>query len=112
MPIGRASGGSTRQLQSTLKGVQSEPSPGVRYIVSDLSFDPEQQSWPANDGRDFRGLLPLQATSNHGGALQYDPEVVGILVSGGLDSAILLKHLLNRRRWVKPFYIRSGMCWQ
>mgnify|MGYP001222899827 CR=1 FL=1 len=39
-------------------------------------------------------------------------EMVGILVSGGLDSSILLKHLLEVGRTVKPFYIRSGLCWQ
>lgn len=40
------------------------------------------------------------------------PNVTGILVSGGLDSSILLKLLLNLGRRVKPFYIQSGMCWQ
>nr|QRW40700.1 ExsB family transcriptional regulator [bacterium] len=39
-------------------------------------------------------------------------QVVGLLASGGLDSCILLKHLLDAGRTVKPFYIRSGLCWQ
>lgn len=38
--------------------------------------------------------------------------VVGLLVSGGLDSSILLTHLLDLGRRVKPFYIRSELCWQ
>jgi 7-cyano-7-deazaguanine synthase len=33
-------------------------------------------------------------------------------VSGGLDSCILLKHLLDVGNGVKPFYIRSGLCWE
>lgn len=37
---------------------------------------------------------------------------VGILVSGGLDSCILLARLLELGRRVKPFYIRSGLCWE
>jgi 7-cyano-7-deazaguanine synthase len=37
---------------------------------------------------------------------------VGVLVSGGLDSAILVGHLLSAGRRVTPFYVRSGLCWQ
>lgn len=37
---------------------------------------------------------------------------VGVLVSGGLDSAILVGHLLSAGRRVIPFYVRSGLCWQ
>lgn len=33
-------------------------------------------------------------------------------MSGGLDSCILLTHLLVAGRKVKPFYVRSGLCWQ
>lgn len=43
---------------------------------------------------------------------QHEREVVGLLVSGGLDSCILLKHLLDVGKGVKPFYIRSGLCWE
>lgn len=41
-----------------------------------------------------------------------DVNVIGLLVSGGLDSSILLRHLLDLGWRVKPFYIRSGLCWQ
>ena len=44
--------------------------------------------------------------------LKQGAEVVGLLVSGGLDSSILLKYLLDLGWRVKPFYIRSGLCWQ
>lgn len=44
--------------------------------------------------------------------MKQEPEVVGLLVSGGLDSSILLKHLLDVGQRVRPFYIRSGLCWQ
>jgi 7-cyano-7-deazaguanine synthase len=44
--------------------------------------------------------------------LKYGSNVIGILASGGLDSSILLSHLLDLGWRVKPFYIRSGLCWQ
>jgi 7-cyano-7-deazaguanine synthase len=39
-------------------------------------------------------------------------EVIGLLISGGLDSSILLKHLLDLGKRVQPFYIRSDLWWQ
>jgi 7-cyano-7-deazaguanine synthase len=36
----------------------------------------------------------------------------GLLASGGLDSSILLAHLLAGRERVQPFYIRFGLAWQ
>jgi 7-cyano-7-deazaguanine synthase len=37
---------------------------------------------------------------------------LGILVSGGLDSGILLGHSLERGRAVQPFYVRAGLFWE
>lgn len=37
---------------------------------------------------------------------------VGLLLSGGLDSAILLGQLLQSDRDVQPFYIRAGLFWE
>jgi 7-cyano-7-deazaguanine synthase len=37
---------------------------------------------------------------------------VGVLASGGLDSAILVAHLLAQGQRVEPIYIRSGLVWQ
>jgi 7-cyano-7-deazaguanine synthase len=37
---------------------------------------------------------------------------IGVLVSGGLDSCILLGHLLEQGDRVQPFYIRSRLVWQ
>jgi len=34
------------------------------------------------------------------------------LVSGGLDSAVLLRDLLRRFRTVQPLYVRAGMAWE
>ena len=39
-------------------------------------------------------------------------EIVGLLLSGGLDSSILLGHLLHQGRRVRPFYIQSQLIWQ
>ncbi len=37
---------------------------------------------------------------------------IGVLASGGLDSAILVSHLLQQGRQVQPFYIQCGLHWQ
>jgi 7-cyano-7-deazaguanine synthase len=41
-----------------------------------------------------------------------ESEIIGVLASGGLDSSILIKCLLDADQRVKPFYIRSGLYWQ
>lgn len=37
---------------------------------------------------------------------------IGLLLSGGLDSAILLGHLLDEGHRVQPFYVRSHLRWE
>jgi 7-cyano-7-deazaguanine synthase len=37
---------------------------------------------------------------------------IGLLVSGGLDSSILLGHLLDTGQNVQPFYVRSHLAWE
>ena len=37
---------------------------------------------------------------------------IGLLLSGGLDSCILLGRLLGQRRRVQPFYVRCGLAWE
>jgi len=37
---------------------------------------------------------------------------IGLLFSGGLDSAILLARLLEQGHVVQPFYVESGLRWQ
>ena len=37
---------------------------------------------------------------------------IGLLLSGGLDSSILLGHLLATGRRVQPFYVRSHLLWE
>ena len=37
---------------------------------------------------------------------------LGLLLSGGLDSSILLGHLLQQGHEVQPFYVRSRLVWE
>ncbi len=39
-------------------------------------------------------------------------DTMGVLASGGLDSSILIGHLLRLGRPVQPFYIKTGLHWQ
>jgi 7-cyano-7-deazaguanine synthase len=39
-------------------------------------------------------------------------KTVGVLLSGGLDSSILLGTLLGQGRRTQPFFIRSGLAWE
>jgi 7-cyano-7-deazaguanine synthase len=41
-----------------------------------------------------------------------EPSEMGLLTSGGLDSAILLHQLLSHGWRVRPFYVRTGCLWQ
>ena len=41
-----------------------------------------------------------------------DQPTIGLLTSGGLDSCILLGHLLEQGQPVQPIYIHSGLVWQ
>lgn len=41
-----------------------------------------------------------------------DPATVGLLLSGGLDSAILLGDLLRQGCSVQPLYVRSSLVWE
>jgi 7-cyano-7-deazaguanine synthase len=38
--------------------------------------------------------------------------VTGLLISGGLDSCILLGHLLRTGQSVQPIYVRTGLAWE
>ena len=73
---------------------------------------------------DYRSDFPLEsdieardelaAGSSFGGrpGLHHVRDAGALLASGGLDSCILLKYLLDMGRKVKPLYIDSGLCWQ
>lgn len=39
-------------------------------------------------------------------------EPIGLMLSGGLDSAVLLSFLLNRGHRVQPFYVNTGCRWE
>jgi 7-cyano-7-deazaguanine synthase len=40
------------------------------------------------------------------------PQTTGLLLSGGVDSAILLNHLFERGWQVVPFYVRTSCVWE
>ncbi len=40
------------------------------------------------------------------------PSITGLLLSGGIDSAVLLAQLLEHGWQVVPFYVRTGCVWQ
>ncbi|MGO8752302.1 MAG: 7-cyano-7-deazaguanine synthase [Thermoguttaceae bacterium] len=42
----------------------------------------------------------------------FSHSTVGLLLSGGLDSAILLGHFLRQHQTVRPFYICSNLVWE
>ncbi|MEN6450287.1 MAG: 7-cyano-7-deazaguanine synthase [Thermoguttaceae bacterium] len=44
--------------------------------------------------------------------LSSDPATIGALASGGLDSCVLVAHLLQQGRGVQPFYVRCGLVWE
>ncbi len=43
---------------------------------------------------------------------QSSGSLIGVLASGGLDSAILVSHLVDKGYRVQPFYVDSGLHWQ
>jgi 7-cyano-7-deazaguanine synthase len=54
---------------------------------------------------DFPSSLPVMQPSP-------TSHSIGLLVSGGLDSGILLGHYVAEGRRVQPFYVRSGLYWE
>lgn len=44
--------------------------------------------------------------------LAQNPNTIGVLLSGGLDSVILTAHLLDQGFVVHPFYIRCDLVWE
>jgi 7-cyano-7-deazaguanine synthase len=54
-----------------------------------------------------QSALPLRVMSPTS-----DEQATGVLLSGGLDSAILLVQLLAHGWHVRPFYVRTGCTWQ
>ena len=51
--------------------------------------------------------VPHPTLSSYG-----EPSAMGLLLSGGLDSAILLHQLLSHGWRVRPFFVRTGCLWQ
>ena len=45
-------------------------------------------------------------------ATRSNAATVGLLLSGGLDSSVLLGQLVAGGRRVQPFYVRCGLVWE
>ena len=45
-------------------------------------------------------------------AAAVDPPALAVLVSGGLDSAVLLAEMLRNRSSVQPLYVHCGLFWE
>jgi 7-cyano-7-deazaguanine synthase len=75
-------------------------------------YDFEFPSQGPGDGRPppFRRLIERNLSNRP--RPPFEPRAIGVLASGGLDSCILLKHLLDLGYTVRPFYIRGGLSWQ
>jgi 7-cyano-7-deazaguanine synthase len=43
---------------------------------------------------------------------QSSGSIIGVLASGGLDSCVLMAHLLRQGHDVQPFYVRCGLLWE
>lgn len=41
-----------------------------------------------------------------------DRSTIGVLASGGLDSCVLVAHLLRQGHRICPFYVRCGLLWE
>lgn len=76
-----------------LRGHQSERPNGLRYHESVAKHTAIPMNESAPNARNGRGKI-------------------GVLVSGGLDSLILLGHLLREGHFVQPIYIRCGLVWE
>jgi 7-cyano-7-deazaguanine synthase len=81
--------------------------------MHDLDFGSERKRHGAFDSHVFPHQQRTgEESERKREQLESNSKVVGILVSGGLDSSILLKYLLDEGRRVKPLYVQSGLCWQ
>ena len=91
---------------------------GLRWLGT-----PETRRRPPKGSRRVTGSVPRgRATPKKqsqnitaGTPLPSDPNTytdTGLLLSGGIDSAVLLGRLLRDDRRVTPFYIRTGCVWQ
>jgi 7-cyano-7-deazaguanine synthase len=76
----------------------------VKLVVKKLCpryNDPAEVTFFGSTTRVFEGLDPMPSDAT-----------IGVLVSGGLDSAILLGDLLAKGHAVQPFYVRSHLAWE
>ena len=64
------------------------------------------------DVQNFQEQRASKRKTWHRSRSKRNSDIAGILVSGGLDSAILLKQMLDAGHRVKPLYVQSGLCWQ
>ncbi len=60
----------------------------------------------------MKGMVNLAAAADRSPTADPGPDALAVLVSGGLDSAILLAESVRDRAAVFPLYVRCGLYWE
>src|SRR6266849_6206508 len=77
----------------------------------------KRRSWLGKEQSDARPfpynfLMHPVSRPDDAAASLHPAETLAVLVSGGLDSAILLGESVRAGRTVQPLYVRSGFIWE
>lgn len=80
--------------------------------MKEYEFDFGYQSQSLGDGRPPPFQRPIETRSPNRIRPPHKAKAIGVLASGGLDSCILLKHLLDIGYMVRPIYVRCGLTWE
>ena len=88
------------------------PTPPAAMDDEDDDFDEEIIRQPQPQGTPEQWALPSPSPDCYRTGAPYVVSRVCALVSGGLDSGVLLANLLRDGSTVQPIYVRAGMAWE